>query len=75
MKNASPEKEAILIKGGLPLTLKPKLHQCPWCLRPVGLLGRGFAAVLGTGIHSCDFSNVMSPREAFASLASPQQGR
>lgn len=31
---------------------------CPYCTKPVGLLGRGLAKVFGAGMHQCDFSNV-----------------
>lgn len=32
--------------------------QCPYCLRPVGYLGRFFAWALGVGFHGCDLRNV-----------------
>ena len=47
-----------LTRGGFPLKKEPAGFQCPYCLRPVGYLGRAAAHVFGTGIHGCDFLNV-----------------
>ena len=44
--------------SGLPLVHEPSGSQCPYCLAPVGYLGRFLAWIFGTQIHQCDFSNV-----------------
>lgn len=31
---------------------------CPYCLKPVGYVGRFYAWLFGAGIHQCDFLNV-----------------
>lgn len=36
---------------------------CPYCLKPVGYVGRFFAWFFGTRFHNCDFSNVAKPWE------------
>jgi hypothetical protein len=42
------------------ITLKHEVpgHLCPYCLKPVGYLGRFFSWLFGAGIHKCDFLNV-----------------
>lgn len=37
----------------------PAYWQCPYCLKPVGLLGRGLAWFFGTRFHGCDFHNLL----------------
>lgn len=48
-------------------TLAPS-HCCPYCTKPVGHLGRFWAAWLGVWIHGCDFSNVDLPADTIAFL-------
>jgi hypothetical protein len=47
----------------LPLRQSPRYWQCPFCLKPVGLVGRGLAYMVGVGVHGCRFTNVMHPQE------------
>ena len=42
---------------GMMLRNKPALGECPYCLKPVGVLGNWFAYLFGTGFHNCNFSN------------------
>lgn len=42
----------------LPLKHHPFPGECPYCLKPVGYIGRLLAWLLGTGFHGCNFSNV-----------------
>lgn len=47
----------------LPLKSEPQDFQCPYCLRPVGILGNWLAKLFGTQFHGCDFSNVEAKGE------------
>lgn len=47
----------------LPLRAKAPSHCCPYCLKPVGYLGNFFASIVGTGLHRCDFLNVVTEAE------------
>lgn len=45
----------------LSLKKEPQSWQCPYCLRPVGIIGNWLAKILGTRFHGCDFRNVKKP--------------
>ncbi|SCB30772.1 hypothetical protein [Rhizobium lusitanum] len=40
-------------------------HCCPYCLKPVGYIGRGLSLLFGAKIHKCDFLNVDTEAERF----------
>lgn len=44
------------------LLKKPQRWQCPYCLRPVGILGNWLAKFFGTQFHGCDFRNTPFPK-------------
>lgn len=43
--------------------MQPPAGFCPYCLKPVGVIGNWLAWLFGTGIHDCDFRNVKGPHE------------
>lgn len=43
---------------GLPLKVEVDVGECPFCVKPVGILGNWFAIIFGTEFHNCDYSNV-----------------
>ncbi len=45
------------MKQEVPLLTRPAYWQCPYCLRPVGLIGNWLAVIFGTSMHGCDFRN------------------
>lgn len=47
------------------LKRQPPCHCCPYCLKPVGYLGRLFAWLFGTKIHYCTSSNVLPPNDGY----------
>lgn len=50
-------------KAGLHMRVPTHSWQCPYCRRPVGIIGNWLAVAFGAQFHGCDFSNVMSPSE------------
>ena len=44
----------------IPLKVQPIYGwQCPYCLQPIGYLGRFFAWLFGARFHRCDESNIV----------------
>lgn len=69
--------ERIIVKGGLALRDPVHWSECPYCRRPVGVIGNWIAVLVGVGFHKCDFRNVMHPQELEARLeriAAPSSG-
>ena len=50
-------------RTGLLLKEEPYHWECPFCLKPVGDVGRFFAFVLGGDLHECDQSNIATRAE------------
>ncbi len=46
-----------LTRGGMALRREPASYECPFCLRPVGIIGNWLAKLFGTQMHGCDFRN------------------
>jgi len=45
-------------RTGLLLKAEPYHWECPFCLKPVGDVGRFFAFICGSELHGCDGSNI-----------------
>lgn len=49
------------MRGGVRLISEPEGYECPYCLSPVGYVGRLIAWLVGEKFHDCDYRNVISP--------------
>ena len=46
------------MKTDLPLKREPEFWECPYCVKPVGLIGNWLSWWFGTRIHKCNWANV-----------------